>query len=259
MKRSNLSYIILAIGIFLTNLLSFKVFANDNTALYLAAQEAYKKQDYTKAINDYQKILHNEVYAAEIFYNLGNCYYKVDSIGKAIQYYEKARKLIGDDDDLMYNLKLAQSKTVDKIEPIPEFIVTSTWKNILNYNSADRWAYLVLLNFALMFLALIVFQISKKPILKKTFFSFAMVMGVLTFLFFILAKNRAEADKRINKGVLITGVYTVKSAPNNTSTDLFVIHEGTMFKIVEYENDWLKIKLDNGNQGWVIKKEVGQI
>lgn len=235
------------------------VFAIDNQALFLNAQNAYKNQDYMKAIASYQQIIANDAIAAEVFYNLGNCYFKTDSIGKAIQYYEKARKLIGDDEDLMHNLKMAHNKTVDKIEPMPEFVVTSTWKNIVNFNTADTWANYALINFALVFLALILFQLAKQSSLKKTFFGCSILLALITIMFYMLAKSRTNADNSINQGVVIVGSAAIKSAPQSTSTDLFVIHEGTVFKILENQSGWFKIRLDNGNLGWIQKNAIGEI
>jgi tetratricopeptide (TPR) repeat protein len=233
--------------------------AQENASLYLKAESAYKNRDYGTAIATYHKILANEVIAPEVFYNLGNCYYKVDSIGKAIQYYEKARKLIGDEEDLMHNLKLAHNLTVDKIEPMPEFVVTSTWKNIVNFKTADQWGNYALLNFLLVFVMLVIFQLAKQTKLKKVFFGFSILLFLVSGLFYVLAKGRLNADNSINQGVLIVNSSAVKSAPQSSSTDLFVIHEGTVFKIIEIQKDWMKIRLDNGNLGWIQKKVIGEI
>jgi tetratricopeptide (TPR) repeat protein len=238
---------------------SFPLMAIDSQALYKSAQKAYKSQDYTSAIKAYQQIIENNDISAEVFYNLGNCYFKTDSIGKSIQYYEKARKLIGDDDDLMHNLKMAHNRTVDKIEPMPEFVVTSTWKNIVNFNTADTWANYALINFAFVFVALILFQLVKQTSLKKTFFGLAIVMLLITAMFYVLAKSRTNADNSVNQGVVITGSAAIKSAPQSNATDLFVIHEGTIFKILENQSEWLKIRLENGNLGWIQKSAIGEI
>ena len=250
---------ILLLLVLFTSLISLQAWAIENQALYLTAQNAYKNQDYAKAISSYQQIIENEAIASEVFYNLGNCYFKTDSIGKAIQYYEKARKLIGDEEDLMHNLKMAHNRTVDKIEPMPEFVVTSTWKNIVNYNTADIWANYALINFAFVFVTLILYQLAKQPSLKKTFFGLSILLALMTLIFYMLAKNRTNADNSINNGVVIVASAAIKSAPQNTSTDLFVIHEGTVFKILENQTDWLKIRLDNGNLGWIQKTAIGEI
>jgi tetratricopeptide (TPR) repeat protein len=250
--------IILLLTVF-SSFFSLQALAIENQALFLNAQSAYKSQDYSKAISAYQQILANEVTAPEVFYNLGNCYFKIDSIGKAIQYYEKARKLISDDEDLMHNLKMAHNRTVDKIEPMPEFVVTSTWKNIVNFKTADTWANYALLNFAFVFISLMLFQLAKQPSLKKTFFGLSLLLMLVTTMFYMLAKSRTNADNSINQGVVIIGSAAIKSAPQSASTDLFVIHEGTVFKILENQNDWLKIRLDSGNLGWIEKKAIGEI
>jgi tetratricopeptide (TPR) repeat protein len=250
--------IILLLTVF-SSFFSLQALAIENQALFLNAQSAYKSQDYSKAISAYQQILANEVTAPEVFYNLGNCYFKIDSIGKAIQYYEKARKLISDDEDLMHNLKMAHNRTVDKIEPMPEFVVSSTWKNIVNFKTADTWANYALLNFAFVFISLMLFQLAKQPSLKKTFFGLSLLLMLVTTMFYMLAKSRTNADNSINQGVVIIGSAAIKSAPQSASTDLFVIHEGTVFKILENQNDWLKIRLDNGNLGWIEKKAIGEI
>jgi tetratricopeptide (TPR) repeat protein len=238
---------------------SIKSWAIENHVLYANAEKAYKNQDYIKAIAYYHQIIESNAIASEVFYNLGNCYFKTDSVGKAIQYYEKARKLIGDEEDLMHNLKMAHNRTVDKIEPMPEFVVTSTWKNIVNFNTADTWANYSLLNFALVFMALIVFQLAKQPSIKKVLFGFSILLTIFSGLFYMLAKSRTNADESINHGVVIVSSASIKSAPQISSTDLFVIHEGTVFKILDKQTDWLKIRLDNGNLGWIPKNVIGEI
>lgn len=243
----------------LLNMVVANVFALENKVLYLNAQNAYKNRDYAASINYYQQILANDAIAPEVFYNLGNCYYKSDSIGRAIQYYEKARKIIGDEEDLIHNLKLAHNRTVDKIEPMPEFVVTSTWKNIVNYKTADQWANYAVINFVFVFVALVLFQLAKQSNLKKTFFGMGILLVFISGLFYILARSRSHADSSVNQGVIIVNSSAVKSAPQTSSTDLFVIHEGTVFKIVDNQTDWIKIRLDNGNLGWIQKNAIGEI
>jgi uncharacterized protein YgiM (DUF1202 family) len=142
---------------------------------------------------------------------------------------------------------------------MPEFVVTSTWKNIVNFKTADTWANYALLNFAFVFISLMLFQLAKQPSLKKTFFGLSLLLMLVTTMFYMLAKSRTNADNSINQGVVIIGSAAIKSAPQSASTDLFVIHEGTVFKILENQNDWLKIRLDNGNLGWIEKKAIGEI
>ncbi len=241
------------------SLLPVKTFAIENNLLFLKAQKYYEEKDYESAIKTYKEILNHQVISSELFYNLGNCYYKTDSIGRAIQYYEKARKLSGVDDDLMYNLKVAHSKTIDKIEPMPEFIITSTWKNIVNYKTADNWAEYAAINFFMVFFALILFHLAKQPQIKKMFFGATLIFLTLSSLFYFLAKNRNESRNTFNHGVIITASVSVKSEPQTGATQLFVVHEGTVFRIVESQNNWLKIRLDNGNVGWVTQQEIGTI
>jgi tetratricopeptide (TPR) repeat protein len=259
MKQIKNYYSAILLLIVLAGIVPFNCMAIDNQVLFLNAQKAYEEKDYSQAIIAYHKILSNDVVAPEVFYNLGNCYFKTDSIGKAIQYYEKARKLIGDEEDLMHNLKMAHAKTVDKIEPMPEFVVTSTWKNIVNFKTADTWANYALVNFVFVFITLVLFQLAKQTSIKKTFFGLALVLALMSSIFYALAKSRTNADNSINQGVLLVGSSAVKSEPLNSATDLFVIHEGTVFRIIEIQNEWIKIRLDNGNLGWLQKNSIGEI
>ena len=251
--------ILLSLLALLLSLTANSVLAIENEAIYVTAQKAYQEKDYVKALESYKSILNNNVEAAELYYNIANCYYKIDSIGRAIQYYEKARKIVGDDDDIMFNLKIAHAKTVDKIEPMSEFIMSSTWKSIVNSKTIDSWANYSLLNFSLIFVALILFSITRLPALKKLFFGIAVLLLLLSILFYFLAKSRSLADSTINQGVVIQNSLPIKSAPQENATDLFVIHEGTIFKILEDQTLWLKIRLDNGNVGWVKKQAIGEI
>lgn len=233
--------------------------AQSPASLYTEAQMAYQNKDYKKAINRYQLILKQDAISFEVYYNLGNAYFKCDSIGRAIQYYEKARKIAGDEEDIMYNLKIAQSKTVDKIEPMPEFIVTSTWRNLVNTKSADLWGNYSLFNFCFVFILLVVFRLVPSPATKKIIFATSGIFLLLAVWFYMLAQSKYNADNAVLKGVLIDAVAEVKSAPSATSTDLFVIHEGIHFKILAQQSSWCKIRLDNGNVGWISNQKVGEI
>ncbi len=245
--------------LFLSIIQSLNSFAYDSHELFTKAGKAYQDKDYAMAIKLYREILEKDYASSELYFNLGNAYFKADSLGRAIQFYEKAYKLNAGDEDLNYNIKMAQALTIDKIEPLPEFIIASTWKNFVNSKTADQWGIFSLITFSLIFGILIIFYISGSPNLKRIMFVSAILMTTVSVMFFILASSRKSNDLKAMKGVVLASSASVKSAPQEAGTSLFVIHEGTTFKILDKSKRWYRIRLDNGNSGWLSAGEIGVI
>jgi tetratricopeptide (TPR) repeat protein len=253
---------LLAIFIFIFTLgllQTVPVFAINAELAYQNAGKAYESKNYLQALKLYQSILETNLASSEVYFNTGNCYFKLDSIGRAIQYYEKAHNLNASDEDYNFNLKMAQAQTIDKIEPLPEFIIASTWRNFVNSQTADNWGRWCIVFISLTFLLLIIFYVTKIPNLKRVLFLGSIFFIVISAAFYGLASIKKSNDSKALKGVILASSVEIKSAPINNSTNLFVVHEGTVFKIIEKNNLWCRIRLDNGNSGWINSQLIGEI
>ena len=216
------------------------------------ADSAYINNDFASAVYLYENILANQGESADIYYNLGNSYFKMDNIAKAIVNYEKALVLNPADGDIRFNLELAQSKTVDKVTPMSEIFLVTWMKNLTDLMSEKGWAKMGITTFILMLSMLALYFFSKKIALKKIGFISAVCLlfiCVLANIFASSQKNKAESH---GEGIIMAPSVTVKSTPNDGGTDLFILHEGHKVTIKDNTmREWKEIQLEDGNVGWV--------
>ena len=223
------------------------------------AEEAYAKEDYTQAIELYESVLKSYGESAMVYYNLGNAYYKVGKVAPAILNYERALLLNPGDSDTRFNLQVARQKTVDKIEPIGEFFLTRWIGTVEDVYSADGWAKWGVASFVLFIGCLVLFFFSKWIRLKKIGF-FA---GICFLLISLVANLFADSqqDKLLHRAdaIVFASTVTVKSSPDASGTDLFILHEGTKVTIKSTLGEWSEIQLEDGNVGWIPSREIQQI
>lgn len=250
------------VTLFLFSLLVSNGFATsikDPNIDYNKANELYAETKYNEAIEIYEQLIKDNMLSTDIFFNLGNAYYKVNDIPSAILNYEKALKLQPDNKDVIFNLKLANGKTIDKIEAGPDLFITSTWNTLVTSKTADSWAYYTI---SLFFIALILFVsylISYQIIIKKSGFYGGLFFLILGLFCWLMAAQNTAYHERSAEAIIFTETVTIKSEPNTASEKLFTLHEGTKIKVLETTTDWAKIKLPNGNEGWLRTSDIRTI
>jgi tetratricopeptide (TPR) repeat protein len=225
--------------------------ADDNAALLEKGNNAYKGKFYQQAIDCYLKVVKAGFEAPQLYYNLGNAYYKLNDYPSAILYFEKAKRLRPGDEDIIFNLKVANTKITDKIDAIPEFFLVRWYKGLLNIFSFNTWAILgiILLVVFLGIFTLYLFSTTLK--IRKLAFWFSALPFILTILFFIFAQTQFSSLNNTTEAIIFSPSVTAKSTPDANSTDLFVIHEGTKVKVTDNVGEWSEIKIENGSKGWV--------
>lgn len=217
---------------------------------------AYIKNDYALAIQVYEALLQMGE-AAEVYYNLGNSYYKVDNIAKAILNYERALLLQPGNVDIRANLEIARAKTIDKITPIPEIFFISWTKSLINSFSVDTWAKVSIFFFFLLLASLYFFFFSRNIAWKKSGF----IIGIISLVFVVLGnifayQQKSELVDR-NSAIVLTPSVTVRSTPSETGTSLFILHEGRKVEIKDSSmREWREIRLEDGKVGWVPSSSV---
>ena len=216
------------------------------------ADSAYINNDYTSAVYLYENILANQGESADIYYNLGNSYYKMDNIAKAILNYEKALVLNPGNGDIRFNLELAQSKTVDKVTPMSEVFLVTWMKDLTNTMSEKGWAKMGIITFILMLLMLALYFFSKKIALKKVGFISAVCLLLVCIVANVFASTQKNEAQSHGTAIIMAPSVTVKSTPNEGGTDLFILHEGRKVNIKDNTmREWKEIQLEDGNAGWV--------
>jgi tetratricopeptide (TPR) repeat protein len=215
------------------------------------ANQAYSSGQYADAVEKYESILGSGYESAVLYFNLGNAYFKLNSIPSAILNYEKGRKLNPSDEDIRFNLNLANSKIIDKMEPLPEFFLKSWWKSARDSFSSNQWAKTGIFLFILVLAAISLFIISASVLLRKlSFWSGAIILFIMVLSFLFSISSYREYSTK-SSAIIFTPTVTVKSSPNDNSVDLFVIHEGTKVQISDKVEGWSEVQLANGNVGWV--------
>ena len=224
------------------------------------ADELYKKEKYADAAQVYEKILKNEGVAAEVYYNLGNCYYKMDEIPHAVLNYERAHLLSPGDDDIRANLVLARSKTIDKTTLASEMFFVTWWRALVNSMSVHAWVILAIGSFILMLIGILVYFFVPVVTVRKVGVYGAFVMLFVVFISNIAAYSQNELIENRMTAIVMAPAVTVKSSPAINSTDLFVIHEGTKVEILDNQmKGWREVKFEEGKQGWVPKEAIEEI
>lgn len=212
---------------------------------------AYMKNDYASAIQIYEALL-NRGEATDIYYNLGNSYYKAGDIAKAILNYERALLLQPGNGDIRANLEIARSKTVDKVEPVPEIFFVSWTKSLINSMSVDSWAVCGVVCFILLIVSLYLFIFSKQIVLKKAGFISGIVFLVVTILANVFANQQKDELTNRNSAIVMNPSVTVRSTPSESGTSLFILHEGHKVGVKDGSmKDWKEIRLEDGKVGWV--------
>ena len=220
-----------------------------------AAETAYASEQYDKAIELYESVLKNYGDSYELFYNLGNSYYKTGQTANAILNYERALLIKPGDSDVRFNLEMAKQQT-DKIEPLQDFFLKKWFRSVQNLIAVDSWATVGIVCFVLFICCLVLFFFSKWMRLKKLGFYFGIILFIVVIFANVFAYNQKNELLNRRGAIVFTPTVTVKSSPDNSGTDLFVLHEGTKVFIRSSVGDWHEIALEDGNVGWINKKDI---
>lgn len=238
---------------------SLTIFAQSPEKLMNDANKYYQQQNYPQAIATYNKILSQGYESSILFYNLGNAYFKVGKLGYAILYYEKGLKLNPDDEDLIYNLKIANARTVDKITEVPKLFFVKWWESFLTIFSVAGWSIIFIIVFWIFLASIAVYFFSPKILFQRISFLTGSISLSLVILFGLVLFARVNRETNINHGILTEQSYNVKVSPDEKSNDAFIIHEGIKFSLEDEVGDWVKIRLIDGKIGWIEKNSFGKI
>ena len=223
------------------------------------ADTEYQKGNYQQAIRDYEEVLKNGE-SAEIYFNLGNAYYRTDNITKAVLNYERARLLSPGDDDINFNLQFARSKTIDKITPESEMFFVTWYKSLVNFTSVDNWAKTGILCIVMALLLVLLYLFGPQLMLRKIGFFGGLAFFVIFLLSNLFAFQQKQALDNRTGAIIISPSVNIKKTPAKNSADQFVLHEGTRVDIIDKGmTDWRCIRVGDGREGWIETKAIEEI
>ncbi len=219
----------------------------------------YQLGNYTEAAKEYKKLLSKGV-SADLYYNLGNTYYKQDSIAAAILSYERALKLAPLDEDIRYNLQFAMSKTIDNIAPESEMFFVTWYRSLVNIFSIDGWALLSILSLLAIIVGMITFIGVKRLGFRRTLTKL-LVLPILIFLgsiFFAWQQKQFLVSK--SYAIIMTPSAVIRATPDASAKKMYILHEGTKVRIIDNSlNDWCQFELSDGRTGWILKSYIENI
>ena len=235
--------------------------ADNETALTEAqlwdkANTAYINSDFHTATDVYNQTLARGLGSAKLYYNLGNACFKDERLGEAILNYNRALRLAPGNDDIRYNLGVAEAMTKDNIEAIPEFFLASWLRAVRHVMGCTSWSILSLVALlAALGLFLLYLLAQRLPLRKAGFYG-----TLVAFLLFVVTTWFAAGERHEilddTQAVVMTASTAVKSSPDKSSTDLFVLHEGTKVTVTDRLDDWCEVVIADGKKGWLERSKI---
>jgi len=240
-KRNYWLIIILIICIFVP------LVHSDSYQLYFEdANRAYLEGKYDVAAQKYQQLIENGAISGEVYFNLGNSYYKLNQFGLAILYYEKANRFLQGDEALEKNLKLARLRTIDEIDPIPQLFLKMWWDKLINLFALEIYAWITLVVFIITSV-LIALNLVSIVNLNKWIWTTG---GIFVFLLIIFL-NKVYIFESSEFGIILSPKVSIVSEPNISGKEIFILHEGTKVEIKRSLDNWYEIKIADGKTGWL--------
>ena len=223
------------------------------------ADSSYVEEHYQQAAQQYEQLLKQGV-SAELYYNLGNSYYRMDNMTQAVIAYERALLLSPGDKDIRFNLQMARSKTIDKITPESEMFFVTWYRALVNIQSVDAWARLALIALAVAIVLALAYLFAERIWLRKVGFFGALALLVVFVFSNLFAWQQKKAIDHPTGAVIISSAVNVKSTPSKNGTDLFILHEGTRVTITDRSmRNWREVRVGDGKQGWLETKDLEEI
>ncbi|MCL1850494.1 MAG: tetratricopeptide repeat protein [Bacteroidetes bacterium] len=236
-------------------ILSFSLSGNsieDSAVIYMQqANVAYQSNDFKDAIELYTKVVDLQYESAILYYNLGNAYFKSGDNARALLWLERACRLAPSNEDIIHNISFIQQKLIDRIEQLPELFIVKWWNNCSKLLTGNQWAVCSIVACTLLVLCLLFILLIRIPWIRSL--SVFITVLALFFAIFSIIFSKKESSRYVQhpEGIVMGYVVNVKSTPTEKGSDLFVIHAGLKVGITDRLNEWVEIRLPNGEKGWI--------
>jgi tetratricopeptide (TPR) repeat protein len=211
----------------------------------------YKQGNYEEAISAYKTVFRSKKESSELYFNLGNCYYKLNKVAPTIYNFEKAILLNPENEQAKNNLELAQKMRFDDIKEIPKIGFAKIFQTITSKFHYDTWAWISIGLGVLVLLLFIGFYFIEKSILKRILFSLMLVVFFVMLLSILAAYFEKNQIQKENPAIIFAEETTLKIQPKSESKSLKTLHEGTKVFIETSKNNFKKVQLTDGTNGWI--------
>lgn len=251
--------VVFGVLLFLAGLLAPAAHAQLESAVqaFDEGNERYRTGDYQGAVEAYQQAIEGGYTSDALYYNMGNAWYRLDNLGQAIRYYEKARLLAPENVELLHNLEIARAKTVDQFSQLPAPAWVAWWENMITTNGG-RWLFWTGFLFYLIAIGAAVYRIrtgKRNPWLRRGM-TVAILFGALLLVAAFAASLQSIDALR---AVILAEEVDLRTTPNEEGAIESEIHEGLVVDVLQRNNDWIEVRLPNGATGWVPVDTAGDI
>jgi tetratricopeptide (TPR) repeat protein len=216
----------------------------------------YQQGSLEEARKAYEALLGQGYVSGELYYNLGNVYYRTGNIARGILFYERAARLIPQDEDLQHNLTLANLRINDRIEPTPRLFLWDWWASLKNALSLQSLTWMVFVAYLLVIASLAMLLLGGSYAVRRAGLISAAGTGAAFLLLLAMFIGRLADLEATDEAIMMAAVTTVKNAPDAKSSDAFVLHSGVKLRVVDRVSEWVKIRLADGKQGWVERSAI---
>ncbi|MDT0555698.1 tetratricopeptide repeat protein [Patiriisocius hiemis] len=240
-------------------LLFVSISVGQNDALFNKGISFYKEKKYTEAIDAWKQIEQHGSHSASLYFNLGNAYYKLNSIGPSVYYYEKALQLAPNDSDIKNNLAFAENARIDAIEPLPQSVFSKWYNSIATLFTFDGWAktaIALVIMFVILFLG---YYFSSSERTKRFLFVSSLLSVFLGLVSLTMAYQTYTDFINDKPAIIFAESAEVKSAPSVGGPSVFILYEGTKVQIIDQDNEWYRIKLADGKDGWLPNNDLKEL
>lgn len=239
-------------------LISFSGFSQ-NQDIFDEANSAYQSGDYETAISKYEEILDSGETSAEVYFNLGNAHYKMNHVAPSIYYYEKALQLDPTDADIQNNIEFARNMAIDDIEEIQETGFSVWFNDIISAFSYNTWAIIAIIFSVVFVFMFLLYHFSYKSLNKRLFFAGASLALILCIASVIFAFQQQSFIQDNQYAIIYGEEIEVRDEPTLRAEPSFELHEGTKARVLEDYQEWSRIELSNGAQGWINSSEIKKL
>lgn len=242
-------------------IISYPLFAGTENyeQKFKEANNLFSQNKFEDALILFQEIINEDYASADLFYNTANTYYRLNSIGESIYYYEKAIQLSPDNEDYMYNLELTNLRVKNKPEILPKTALVSFIEDIIYIGSATFWAFIGISLFVLFLLVFFLYIKSQTSRRKKIYFLTSMIILFVSLSAMFFMQYQTSILNSDTEAIIITEETEARSSPDETASVLFSVYEGFKIEVEDKSGVWCEIKLTDGKKAWIKEEHIKRL